>query len=171
MLRFKLVPTINLAAYRIKINNEIIYHGILMSEDSLLWTQKQPEMLIYKGITFADKESTSWVSVACTNSGAGREIFIQEIQVDDVIVTAQGNFGHEHIVSGCSKNKEAVMKRDFSDVVTMDRAGTMGDWIFAVKPNGDVAFFDEHLYYEKQELQFTKEMMIDELEERNDSST
>tara|TARA_B100000809_G_scaffold260901_1_gene308705 strand:+ start:588 stop:1070 length:483 start_codon:yes stop_codon:yes gene_type:complete len=158
MLRFKLIPTVNLAAYRIKINNKIIDQGILMSEDSLLWTQKQPEMLVYKEITF-DNESTSWISVTCTNSGSGREIYIQEIQVDNVIIKVNANFGHEHIVSGCSKNIEAVMERDFSDVVTMDRAGTMGDWIFAVKPNGTVAFFDEHLYYEKQELQFTKEMM------------
>ena len=158
MLRFKLIPTVNLAAYCIKINNKIIDQGILMSEDSLLWTQKQPEMLVYKEITF-DNESTSWISVTCTNSGSGREIYIQEIQVDNVIIKVNANFGHEHIVSGCSKNIEAVMERDFSDVVTMDRAGTMGDWIFAVKPNGTVAFFDEHLYYEKQELQFTKEMM------------
>jgi len=147
MLRIKLTPGAEKdTCYRIKINNEIIDTGILYTNDT---------MLEYKGIFVDPRESIDFVSISCTNFYAGRKIFIQEIQVNDVVITAGRNFGHKHIVSGCSKNIQQVMEGDYSDIVTMDRAGGMGDWIFIVSPNGSVAFWDKKLYFENERLTFT----------------
>jgi len=163
MLRFKLIPTADRATYYIKVNNEVIDHGILYTNDKPAWSQREPILLEYKGITF-DNSKDNYVSVSCTNAGSGREIFIQEIHVDDVEVIAEGlgvsyredaNFHVEHIVSGCSKNLAAVMDHDYSDVVIMDRAGIMGDWIVVVKQDsGHVACWDEHLYFAKDDITF-----------------
>jgi len=50
------------------------------------------------------------------------------------------------------------MAGDYSDVVKMDRAGTAGDWIFTVSPFPyTVTFFDENLYFAKEELTFIME--------------
>jgi hypothetical protein len=164
MLRFKLIPTVDRATYFIKINNEVIDHGILYTNDKPAWSQREPITLEYKGITFKNSKKDDYISVSCTNAGSGREIFIQEIHVDDVEVIAEGlgvsyredaNFHVHHIVSGCSKNLNAVMTHDYSDVVIMDRAGVMGDWIVVVKqPSGHVACWDEHLYFAKDDITF-----------------
>ena len=147
MLRIKLTPgTAKDTCYRIKINDEIIDNGILYTNDTVLE---------YKGIFVNPRESIDIVSVGCTNFYSGREIFIQEIQVNDVIITADDNFGHEHIVSGCSKNIQKVIEGDYSDIVTLDRAGSMGDWLFLVEPNDDVVFWDEELHFENERLIFT----------------
>ena len=163
MLRFKLIPTADRATYYIRVNNEVIDHGILYTNDKPAWSQREPILLEYKGITF-DNSKDNYVSISCTNAGSGREIYIQEIHVDDVEVIAEGlgisyrenaNFHVEHIVSGCSKNLDAVMNHDYSDVVIMDRAGNMGDWIVKVKQDsGYVACWDEHLYFAKDDITF-----------------
>jgi hypothetical protein len=164
MLRFKLIPTVDKATYFVKINNKIIDHGILYTNDKPAWSQRQPITLEYKGITFKNSEKDNYVSVCCTNAGSGREIYIQEIQVDDVEVVAEGlgvsyredaNFHVHHIVSGCSKNLDAVMNHDYSDVVIMDRAGVVGEFIVVVKQDtGWIACWDEHLYFAKDEITF-----------------
>jgi len=196
MLLLKLIPTENLTCYRIKIDNEIIDQGILYTQNEKPWMQREPTVLEYKGISFEVKNGKfPWkpyiVSVTCTNAGGGREIYIQEIVVNDVNVISQGrgesynklvrpegwkeapytgdkpdekyiegnaNFNHEHIVSGCSKNLERVIKNDYDDVIIMDRAGIMGDWFFSVNQGGtEIAFFDEELYFARQNVTFTKE--------------
>ena len=164
MLRFKLIPTRDKATYLIKVNNKIIDHGILYTNDTPVWSQREPITLEYKGITFKDSKKNDYISISCTNAGSGREIYIQEIHVDDIEVIAEGlgvsyredaNFHVEHIVSGCSRNLDAVMTHDYSDVVILDRAGIMGDWIVVVKqPSGHVACWDEHLYFEKDNITF-----------------
>ena len=164
MLRFKLIPTVDRATYYIKVNNKVIDHGILYTNDKPAWSQRQPIVLEYKGITFDNSRENDYISVSCTNAGSGREIFIQEILVDDVEVIAEGlgvsyredaNFHVHHIVSGCSKNLDAVMNHDYNDVVIMDRAGAMGDWIVMVnRPSGHIACWDENLYFAKDEITF-----------------
>ena len=146
MLRIKITPGIESdTCYRIKINNEVIDNGILFTDDAVLE---------YKGIFADPRESIDFVSIGCTNFFTGREIFIQEIQVNDVIVTAGENFGHKHIVSGCSRNIQQIMEGDYSDIVTMDRAGGVGDWIFIVLPNDNVAFWDKKLHFKNERLTF-----------------
>ena len=147
MLRIKLTPgTEKNTCYRIKINNKIIDTGILYKNNTVLE---------YKGIFVDPRESIDFISISCTNFYTGREIFIQEIHVNDLVITAGKNFGHEHIVSGCSKNIKQVIEGDYSDIITLDRAGSMGDWLFLVTPNDSVAFWDEKLHFKNKQLIFT----------------
>ena len=39
MLRFKLIPTADRATYYIRVNNEVIDHGILYTNDKPAWSQ------------------------------------------------------------------------------------------------------------------------------------
>ena len=126
MLRIKLQQgSKENTAYRIKINHETIDQGILVDE---------VEFLEYKGIDFKNSNNDV-VSISCTNFLAGREIYIKAIEIDNTSIIAGDNFKYETIVSGCCEDIQQVIDGNYSDVVNMDRAGSVGHWIFKVSSN------------------------------------
>lgn len=119
--------------YRIKINNEIIDQGILFDKS---------EFLEYKGVTF-DNSNNDVVSISCTNFFAGRELYIKAIEVNDNHIIAGDNFKYESIVSGCCEDIQQIIEGNYNNIVNMDRAGSVGEWIFKVSPDEEICFWND----------------------------
>ena len=101
--------------YRVKINGEIIDHGVL---------QDTEETLCYKGLNFSNSTRT-FVSISCPHD---RELVVKELHMYDSRVIVGNTWDTDQIASAASADISDVINGNFDSIVMSSSVGGNKEW-------------------------------------------
>lgn len=116
--------------YRVKINGEIIDHGVL---------QDTEETLCYKGLKFSNSTRT-FVSISCTHD---RELVVKELHMYDSRVIVGNTWDTDQIASAASADISDVINGNFDSIVMSSSVGGNKEWIFVIESDETISLWTD----------------------------